>query len=108
MSNIQKENFFDISHRLVEFEINGKTRRIIIEMNGSDLKVYLVLCHLANRFSKNTFFFTDEKLCIKTGLSRMSLYRSRKHLKKLGLLDDYKPGRSGHATEYVMKVANSE
>ncbi len=36
----------------------------------------------------------------------MSLHRSRKKLKSLGLLVDYKPGHSGYATEYTMKIAS--
>lgn len=108
MSVIQQEgNYFDISHSLVEwrndkFEYHYPLRKLTC----ADLKLYLTLCHFANRFHKNPFWMDDKRLCAYVGVSDRQLGRSRAKLKKMGLIRTKK--RTGLALDYEIVKLGQE
>ena len=87
MGKIHKGNYFDVSHRIVEWQDDkGQAVYLLPSFTAGALKLYITLCHFGNRFSKKTFYMGDVKLSKITGLSRRQLCRARNILRKMGLI----------------------
>lgn len=87
MSKIHKGDYFTVSHRIVEWrDSSGKVLCLLPAFTGGSLRLYLALCHFANRFGKPLFHMNDKRLVKVTGLSRRQLCRARNTLKKGGLI----------------------
>lgn len=104
MSIIQQQgNYFDVSHYIVEWRDDKYEYHYPLhELTGADLKLYLILCHFANRFHKTKFYMDDKRLIGYTGLSLRQLCRSRDKLRSLKLIKTRK--RSGLAIDYEIMI----
>lgn len=88
----QERNYFTMSHEVV---------KSLKDMTGSELKLYVALSHLDNRFrQKETFYRNDDMLCEITGLSKRQLCRCRARLRSMGWIKTRK--RVGMATDYTV------
>ncbi len=106
MSNIHKGNFFTIQHEVFDcdrFIDEMGLVKCLNDLNKSAILMYIYLLHLANRFSKPDFFYTDKKFSEEIGLSRQSLSRARKELEEMGLIN-FISGNSGKATTYYVTI----
>ena len=91
MGKIHKRDYFDISHRVVEWKNDsGHVVYLLPCFTTGALKLYISLCHFGNRFSKKSFYMGDVKLSEITGLSRRQLCRARNILRKMGLIKTLK------------------
>ena len=103
MGNIQPENFFDITHGIVEWQDEyGNWNYPLSGFTDSSLKLYISLSHFANRFNSNVFHMGDLRLTYVTGLSVRQLCRARTKLRELGLIGTYK--KVGNELNYVITI----
>ena len=99
MGKIHKGNYFTVSHRIVEWQDDkGQVTYLLSSLTTGALKVYIALCHFANRFNGKMFYMGDVRLSKVTGLSRRQLCRERKILRDMGLIRTFK--REGLKLDY--------
>ncbi len=103
MSKIQDDNFFDVSHKLVEWPVAEDIWFYPLrDFKGSSLKLYIALCHFANRFSSKRFYMDDGRLSQIINIKPRQLCRARNKLRKLSLIKTSK--RVGFAIDYELTI----
>jgi hypothetical protein len=104
MSDIHKGNFFGVPHPIVTFkDANGEKHYPLGSFTASELKVILVLYHMANRLTKTVIGLGDADLSIMTCVSIRQLVRARAALCEKGLIRTRK--RLGNTIDYEITPA---
>jgi hypothetical protein len=89
-----EENFFRISHAVVESPE-------FLSLKPSAVKLYVVLCHLRNRYADKDgiFYRSDSDLVADTGMSKPTIVEARRELLQKGFLR-WRKGKSHTACLY--------
>ena len=97
MKLIPKNNFLIFPNELLESAIK--------KLKSSELILLIVLWYLSQRFSTDEFYYSDQKIVERFGLSQASITRARKELKRLHLISyesGFKVRSHSRATRYKL------
>lgn len=101
MKLIPRNNFLIIPNELLESAIK--------KLKSSELILLIVLWYLSQRFSTDEFYYSDQNIVDRFGLSQASITRARKQLKKHRLINyesGFKVSSHSRATRYKLLPTN--
>jgi hypothetical protein len=94
-----ENNFFKISHRLLE-------TTAFRDLSNREFKLFIYLCKLRNRFGKKdgSFYSGERAISDMCGMNRLTMRKARDGLVKAGVLDYIHQTSPGRRASYRLLV----